>query len=77
MCPLHPEHFLEEKTLKSARLSERVSLWNFTTSQVDRASVQLKFLTATERVNPPFARKIPWPPLKRVSKIIPQKLSNK
>lgn len=67
MCPLHVEHFMEATMLGTSWMSERVALWGFTNRQVNRSSVELKFLSKCGRKNPPFSRKIPWPPKQRVN----------
>lgn len=58
MCSNHVENFLEEKILKTDRLTERVMLLEKFCGPVDQQAVRLDFLRKVHRRHPPFRMKL-------------------
>ncbi|KAI1293788.1 PHD finger protein 12 [Halotydeus destructor] len=44
MCPNHAEHIIDEKLLTTARLSERIKLWDQCGRRLDQNGVKIQFL---------------------------------
>ncbi|CAG0888135.1 unnamed protein product [Darwinula stevensoni] len=57
MCPAHPEQWIDCNLLTSARISERIKLWNKYSGPLDENAVKLSFLHRVHQQNPPFRLK--------------------